>query len=589
MAERSAAVYLKSWLKEMFTFNVTQGRWGGTFKRVLGILVPMFIMFLAFGPEAGLVSMVGSTTPVKVSNGMPIKPRVKSLLAFSIATSICMGLGAMTTVIPWSIVPMIFFVAFASTFIYHAIFSGPPGPIDLILAAALGAYIVGHHHFDPYLAVVITFLAAILSSLISLADVFLNPLKPELNATADAIKTVDQYIEFAASYNPHDTADVSRLSRLKYDATRRISRAWNYIEADEGLTLINKTERSVLKDQLEEAHIKFARAMEKQEHILPNFDSQDIEIGALGSPGITYRIKTAMNVSSLPFFAALRIAIACSIAAFVVEALHVGHAYWAVLTAAALLHMFPDRLTSVKKATFQIVGEFIGLILYALMIPFIQTPEQAFAVVAVLLFINDWITPKNAPLGITAMTPLALLVSTLGHVGAEPTQLIISTRAFETLVGIAVSLFAIYFIGRSAPIRLVRAQYELLMDATSSVLAQMSVGRMDSDRGLRTRNVLQYELMRTSTILGNAQKDSTDLQNWVAADRAANDLGFATFWMSWNDEDKVIQSARDALHQVTITLDELPDKGENTNTDNLVNNLCRATAYLTSTDACRLY
>ncbi len=578
--------YFKIWIREVFTIKKTQNRWKGTIKRILGICAPMLLFYFLIGPEAGVVAMVGSMTPVKVSNGLPLKPRALSLFAFSIATSVCIGLGAMTVMIPWSVVPMIFCVAFVATFSYHAIYSGPPGPIDLIFAAALGAYIVGHHGFDPFEACYITFFAALISSLIALADVLVRPFKPEQLAVQDATATVEEYLALKEDYDkaPQKAQHLEgKLAKLKNDATRRINRAWNYIEADKGLKFADKPQAQAqvqaLKEELTKAHLAFARSLEQdQGSSLVNLDH--IDLNSLGSPGIAYRIRHSLNSSSMPFFAALRIAIACAASALVVEACHLGHAYWAVLTAGMMLHMFPDRLNSVKDAAYKIVGESAGLIIYALMIPFILGPDMGFVVVVILLFLYDWLSPKNSMLALMAKTPQALLVSTLGHVGAEPTLSIVSTRAIETGIGICFALLAVYFVAKGSALRQLKAQHDNLMRALVNCLLQISAGELTSKRSQDARNELQYELMRYASAIPSAAKESSEQTTLKKLDHAASDLGYAVYWLSWSKDKSVKNAASQALSSLITSLDELSDKKEGASLERLTQQLRQVNSFV---------
>lgn len=579
-----------AWFNEFRAFKPVGSRWAGTLKRVTGIVFPMIIIYFVIGPEAGHLSMVGSTTVVGISNGLPVRSRIKALVVVTITTSICMGLGAMSTLIPYAIVPMIFAVAAITTFAYHTILSGPPGPINFVLAAALGAYLVGHHGFDPFQAVLITFFAGVLSSIISMVDVFTHPLHAEKNAVADAERTVEEYETLYSQREKNGVSAVDptdRLSTLRTDAIRRLGRAWSYLDEDHG---IHQEDRilTVLRERLTAAHYRFTRLMEAEVLGDEKFAEVQLHPGDLGSPGLAYRIRKAISTDSQPFYAALRIGVATAVAAFLVEFLHIGHPYWAVFTAGLMLHLYPDRAESMRSAASRTVAEGVGLLLFAALFPLLVSTQVAFVIMIVLLYMNDYLKPRNAALAIVIMTPIALILSELGSLPEEPLHLI-QTRALETVIGMVIALFALNFIGRGSPRRHVRLQYRALLRTTMEVLTSMAAGTLDTRSGRETRSELQYELELSRPVLQHARKDDPSLRDWLLVDRAVHGLGYEVMWLSWTDDPQAREAAAEALLVIRGIHDRLPVIGDEIpDTHGLIEGLCDASDALSEKNACRI-
>lgn len=576
---------LTQWVAELIALEPSSSRWSGTLRRSAGIIIPMVVAYLIISPEAGLISMVGSMTPVAVSNGMPFKSRVKSLVTISFAISVCMGIGAMANVISYAIVPVVFVVGALSMFVYHSIFSGPPGPIGLILATVLGSYICGHLNYDPFMAVLITLGAALSSSLISLIDVVVDPVRPVRFAVKDAVSSVAAFEDLVS----HKQVRFDAFIEAKNNATRRINRAWNYLDA--GL-IFKRTgaaeELADLKKQLAVAHMRFAGALEEEETGEPRFHAEDVTVGQISLPGFAYRIRTNFNTRSQAFFAALRLGVACSAAALITYGLNIGHPYWAVLTAGMMLHLVPDRDTSIKKAGFRMVGEIAGLVLYAALIPFLSSSTQAFAMVLVLFFLHDLVNPRNMALGTLMMTTLILLVGTLGSLGDEPVLTVVGTRAFETVVGMVCALVSLYFVGKNAPERMIRAQFRRLIKASVEVLNYMAVGRMDTIIGCEIRDELQYELMRTSLIVNQTVRDLDKAAIWRDVERITTILGYDTFWLSWTDSEdnrKRARQAADRLMQMLADVIQIRAEGKDVS-QFVCAGVCDATSYLAQRNVC---
>lgn len=559
MADTSKPQLIKNIFKNLFTVKRSNETWLNTLRRVIGIIIPMFVVFYFFGPSAGVMAIIGSLTPAGLSNSLPLKIRLKVLLVITLIIPACMGLGAMSTIIPGSLVIIIFLVAFISTFLYHAIFTGPPGPINFIFATALGAFLVGTRNIDPYMVVGITILSAFLSSAISLIDVLIDPLRPSRLAVNSAKEYAQEYIDKIKAKDESGLSNREELARIKSDATRYINRAWSFLKADKDFSYAKGPEYRTIVNKLENIHLQYARTLDTNQALSQDFSFEDVRPGDFGTPSVAYKLKTAISSSSRPFFAGLRIAIACSISTIVVMVLGIGHPYWALLTSGLILHMFPDRLDSVEITASRIVGDFLGLGLFALSIPVLtQSPEAAFLLVIVFLLFNERLSRKNTPLAIASIVPLVLIVASLGHVTADNVDQLMFDRGVETIIGSIVAVLTIMFVAKTAEHQMIKHKIELLFDCLGDLLAHMAVGRISSERARSIRNKVSYELMDASDIMDNAMKEESLESTWKGSARALSELGYSSYWQSFSDSERLRENALKAHDELVILLDTYP-------------------------------
>ncbi len=519
----------------------------------------MFVVFYFFGPSAGVIAIIGSLTPAGLSNSLPLKIRLKVLIVITLIIPACMGLGAMSTIIPGSLVIIIFLVAFLSTFMYHAIFTGPPGPINFIFATALGAFLVGTRNVDPYMVVGITILSAFLSSAISLIDVLIDPMRPSRQAVESADEYVDQYMHKVKKLDEQSSFNREDLARTKSDATRYINRAWSFLKADKDFSFAKGPEYCTILNKLEKIHLDYARALDTNQALSNEFSFEDVKPGDFGTPSAAYKLKTAISANSRPFFAGLRIAIACSISTIAVIVLEIGHPYWALLTSGLILHMFPDRLDSVEKTASRVLGDFLGLGLFWLVIPIIaHSPEAAFLLMIVFLLFNERLSRKNTPLAIASIVPLVLIVASLGHVTVDKVDQLMFDRGIETIIGSTVAVLTIIFVAKTAEHQMIKHKIELLFDNLGDLLAHMAVGKIHSERAQMIRNRVSYELMDASDIFDTAMKEESVENAWKSSARALSELGYSSYWLSFSDTEALRKSASKAHDGLVVLLDNYP-------------------------------
>ena len=159
-----------------------------------------------------------------------------------------------------------------------------------------------------------------------------------------------------------------------------------------------------------------------------------------------------LSVLAVP---ALRMVLGTGLAGGLAVALHLGHGYWAAISAAAVLHSVNVRTTA-QRAAQRTLGTLAGLLL-ALGVLAAHPGAVELAVVIVLLeFLLEYLVVRNYGLGVVFLTPLALLMSEL----ASPTPVaeLVRQRALASVLGIVIGLAcALAVVHDRAAVRVERA------------------------------------------------------------------------------------------------------------------------------------
>lgn len=114
-----------------------------------------------------------------------------------------------------------------------------------------------------------------------------------------------------------------------------------------------------------------------------------------------------------------------------------GHSYWAMISAAVVM-MGADRWGRVIRGVHRVVGTFGGLLIFWLL-SLLDLPIWQIVILLVLLqFLAEFVMVRHYGLAMIFITPLALTMMSLAP-GAS-TQVLITDRAWETLLGAALGM-----------------------------------------------------------------------------------------------------------------------------------------------------
>ena len=191
-------------------------------------------------------------------------------------------------------------------------------------------------------------------------------------------------------------------------------------------------------------------------------------------PAIVWRRVQEPGSPLLPI--AVRIAFGSTVAGWLSMALGVGHPYWAVVTVASVIQA--NATLSWTRAVQRSLGNFVGLLVFALLIPVIHMGPLAMILLAFLCQIGaEAFISRNYWLGNAFVTPMALLLSLFGQ--ELPAGELIGDRVIDTVVGAVVGLLCCMLITNRRAAHRIRAAVGQLADVRTGALRAMADGADD--------------------------------------------------------------------------------------------------------------
>ncbi|MBT2421988.1 FUSC family protein [Streptomyces sp. ISL-24] len=327
---------------------------------------------------------------------------------------------------------------------------GPPGNVVLtfVSSAALFApqtlaQVPGH--------LALAAAAGAWAWLVGMAPGLLRPHGPERRATAGALNAVAAYVEaYGAGEDrarAHATAAAAvRAARQALLSAGRPSGTHRALErllvrAEVALAAPADTDAGPLRTWAQQT---------RGTRPVPQVD----DLGSVGSQPASAPGPLRRRLGPLTPLA-VRTALGCALAGYACLALGIGRPYWALVTAASLYQA--DLALTWGRGVQRVVGNLLGVLLFAAVVPLAHTGEIALVLCCLALnFGAEALISRNYWLGSVCVTPMALLVTEFA--GFQEPGPLITERVVGTLLGTLVGLVAAVAVPDRRWQRVVRTQ-----------------------------------------------------------------------------------------------------------------------------------
>lgn len=290
--------------------------------------------------------------------------------------------------------------------------------------------------------------SAALAWLVSMAPGLLRPQGPERRAVRGALRATARYAGLPAA-DPE-------VGPARADAAAAIQNAWQTLTVSGRRT----EDRRALERLLIRAEVALSASTEADAGLLRGWAGRlrgtgpvPRPAGAAGGAGWgddteLLGIETELDVPApslwqrlrpggLLFPVAVRTFAGCALAGYASFGLGVGRPYWAIVTAAAVSQANVSQ--SWRRSIQRVVGNLIGVLVFAAVVPLTHTGQTALVLVALAFnFGAEALMPRNYWLGSICVTPMALLV--VEFAGRRPSGELLTDRVLDTLVGAVVGV-----------------------------------------------------------------------------------------------------------------------------------------------------
>ena len=345
------------------------------------------------------------------------------------------------------------------------------------------------------------------------------------------------------------------LRQLRHHAYFAVNRAWLLLQDTTPARLGLRVPRRFTEPMLE---MNRRLGVTVMRHVHPEAQPIALPPGTApmpGRPGLGYLIRHGFRPHSIASFTAIRIALGAGSAGALTEGLGLGHPYWAILTAAIVLHLWVGRIATTLRALHRAVGTVLGLgVVYGvgLLHP---APWALIGVVVACIIGMTMLLPFSYAIAMICVTPMSLL-SIEAATGA-PVLDLVQDRFVETLIGAGAAILVTWLTGLRAPERLVRAQLPLSIAAMRRTLAEIAAGHNLTEAGRRARVGLMFELLQNNAVLARSSQEDPSLQAWQPVETLISDTGYlvlGAFWTRNRAEFPDLDAALEELDRIAEVL-----------------------------------
>lgn len=513
------------------------------------VVVGLLLAAAVFGPTVAAMGLIGAMG-AGVARDAPLRRR---LITMGVVGALTLGNAAIGMAIGnhvWLVPPVITAATWLGVWAWQALRTGPPGPINMLFALVYGQHVVSMGYSPavilPVLAV--AWAGAAVGTLLIFA----------LDVEAPVRDAVDQAEQAVSAYRDRpDDLPASEVDGLRHAAHVGVESAWAAV-FDAKLPIV-PVDRHLhdLRERLVGVHLNLLEELHAERFPASPLDVQDaIDTVPQGRPPRRYLLRTALSRGARPMLVALRAAIAVLLASSTVIVSPIGRPYWAVLSALIVLHMGASRTDLTLRGLHRVLGTVAGVLLYFVVVQTHPTPWLGLLVVGVAIYLMNLFIARNYALGVVFVTTYALLM--LPVASQQDAVVFMRERVAETVIGVLASLVSIWFVGRRAPVLLVRGQFRRTLRAIELVLRDQAVGDSLGDDALEHRRDLLFELARAAETLTSQRKDHSGLDRWQSPARLIARFGYDVLARSWRQLDGPDPSADTAARSLDWVVSSLP-------------------------------
>ncbi len=514
--------------RSLITLKSEPGRTARAGRWVLPIAASLLLTALLLGPATAALGLLGALA-ANSGRSDPMARRIKTLLVVGLTTLTMVAIGVLLAPYTWLFPPVMALLTLAVVWIWHALLTGPPGPINTLFAAAFGAY-MGAHGFGMMDLLPVTTMTWGLGALGSIAVLALDPRGPG----REAVDTADEAV--AAYRDRSDDLSVGRANRLRSEAYEAVADAWRILRSGLAPTAVPRSASArALEERLSGIHLALIELLHTESFPTSNLDiAENFTQVPLGRPSSRYLLSAAWDRGSRPTLVAVRSALAVFLASITMIISPVGHPYWAVLSALIVLHMGASRADLTIRAAHRIIGTFVGVFVYFGIILLNPSEWVRIAIVIVAIYCMECLVTRNYAMAVTFITTFALMMTPISS--STEIRIVIRDRMVETIIGVLAAVLVIWLVGRKAPVLLVRSQYRRTLAAMLVVLGDMAIGAMESLQSHEERRNLTFELERAGVILSQQRPDDpATLSRWNPVQETVSHFGFDILAACWRD------------------------------------------------------
>lgn len=526
------------------------GAWKGTLRTGIISSVTVLAASALFGPTIGAMALFGAML-AQWEVGRGLVARVKTALIVGATMTGSMALGVSVAHERLWVIPVLMAVIWLTSAGYYSfVLTRGPGPLHLFYAAAIGSYFgmfgdIGWHGVE--MTAFSTAMTGAMTWLVLLPD----PRRPERLAVRAAQEAATAFTTALSGAGPL----TPELRLLRHRAYFAINRAWLLLQDTTPAALGLKVPRRFV-DPMLAANRSVALATVHRRH--PGARPVDPDPAAdpmPGRPGLCYLIRHGTRLHSIPSFTAWRIALAAGLAGALTEGLGLGHPYWAILTAAIVLHLWIGRIATTLRAIHRAVGTVLGLcVVYAVGLAD-PTPWVLVWAVVVSIVAMTMLLPFGYALAMVFVTPMSLL--SIDAATGGPVMDLVRDRFVETLIGAAAAVLVTWLTGVREPARLVRAQLPRSLAAIRRTLALIGSGAAMTAPGRQARAELLFELLQNNAVLSRSSQEDPALSVWNEAETEISDTGYLVLGAFWTQNGAALMDVPAALRDIDALLTDL--------------------------------
>lgn len=516
-----------SYLRPLVTFTPSPPRRWIALRAAVATAIPILAISTFGSHDDAFMAGLG-VFAVLYGAGAPVRRRFRTIPLAGLGLLAAIGLGILTGGHAVLGILTLTAVATGAALLTYALGIGPPAAFFFPLDVGI-AHLAATGGAPPEKILGFAALGVLSAVVVGTSDAWLGVKGIEEAAVRNAERLVDAYVEES------DPVAVPHARRV---AASALSGAWTAVtdggteEAFAGrLQRINNRYASTVARAVGGSDTEVTAEMALVE-------ATRVRQVSLGRPRARWSLRRALRWPSEDLLVAARVAAATLLGGGIALLLDNEHAYWAAAFAVLVVQAGGTRSAQLQRALHRAVGTAGGLLLFAVVLGLELGHWWLVALVIGLQGTVELLVTRNYAVAVTAITPLALVISS--QLTTMDTETLVVDRALDTFIGVGSAVLVLVVSGHlGRPELLLRAHARRVVVSLAAVLDDLALRRTRTDEGMEAHldhcRQLYVELIGSDLV---ATRTMADAPAAVAPYREMEDLlaeiGYLVLGATWH-------------------------------------------------------
>ena len=507
---QSSLFNLKPHIRGVFGFQTSSRGWYTAFKCGVAVGLPVLLGMAMGDPGFGFLAFTG-TFASQYGFGAAGRLRVRLMVGAGVLLLLATLVGMVTANNAALTILALVGTAFMATLTATTFRIGPPAAFYMVMAVGVTNRLISDGTAPERLLPAVA-VGVVIGIAMGLSDLLFDRYGVERAGVVTAEAAVQRFVDHR---DPATAAQVQAMTANAVNEawTRLTDAGWAAQDEDRVDTNPDLADLGKRLLVLHQGYLATAAAWAVgygeggEVTVLPRRHTRET---SLGRPSIGQMVQGALTWPSEPLLIAIRNAIGVALSGLVAMGFGTDRIYWAAAFTVLMLHTGGTRVGQTYRSIQRMVGTILGIGLFTLLAMWNPQGVWLAIVLAACQALTTYLLPRNYALAVAPITAMTMLI--VAHAtGLAPANtlspVLIQERLVDNAISVVSAIVVVWTTFTHSSVVFLRAYARRVVEASEQVLDDLALGREDTRRARRDRQMLYITLLEAKQVADRAIAD----------------------------------------------------------------------------------